>query len=182
MAAAAASEDSSRTAAILRAIKAEGAAAAEHRTSSKRGRLQQQQHQQHQHQQQVEKGLNSALGRAAARLLHDHLHKKLLPGLPNEEQMQYYRLADKPFSAAELVQLHSSYLAPKTIRTVLIDTPGSTPGSSRETRRASKSTRAEQQFPSELARGLLRLRDAVHVFKHTTSTAASLSCTPEPCS
>jgi hypothetical protein len=166
MTAAAASQGRSRSAAVLRAIKAEGAAAVVRCTYNRRGLSEEQQQQE-----EDAGGCNLPLGRAAARLLHDHLSKKLLPGLPNEQQLQYYMLADEPFSAAELVQLHSSYLAPKTVRTVPTDTGGAA-SSSRETRRASKSTRAEQQFPSGLARGLLRLRDAVYVFKHTTSTAA----------
>jgi hypothetical protein len=108
------------------------------------------------------------------RLLKDHLHAKLLPGLPNEQQLQYYELADKPFNASELVQLHSRYLTPKTVRTVQayvgIASSSVASGSSRESRRVSKSTRAEQQFPL-LAPGLLRLRNAVYVFKHSTSRA-----------
>jgi hypothetical protein len=162
MEAAAGSGGSSRTAAVLKAIKAEAAAAAEQRGCGKRRRQEQQQ--------QVAGGSDAPLGRAAARLLHDHLHARLLPGLPNEDQLQYYRLADEPFSAAQLVQLHSRHLAPKTVRIVQADSTSGA-GSSRDTRRATKSSRAEQQYPL-LAPGLLRLRDAVYVFKHTTSTAA----------
>jgi hypothetical protein len=125
---------------------------------------------QQQQQQQDAAGSDPPLGRAAARLLHSHLQAKLLPGLPNEQQLQYYSLADTPFNAAELVQLHSRYLAPKTVRTVQTDA-SSAAGSRRSTRQATKSSRVEQQF-ALLAPGLLRLRDAVYVFKHTTSTAA----------
>jgi hypothetical protein len=162
-------DDSSRTAAILRAIKAETTAAAQQQAPSKsrKGRQAQQQ-------QQAEGQTASPLGRAATRLLKDHLHAKLLPGLPNEQQLQYYELADKPFSAGELVQLHSRYLTPKTVRTVQADagvaSSSAASGNSRESRRVGKSTRAQQQFPL-LAPGLLRLRDAVYVFKHSTSTA-----------
>jgi hypothetical protein len=169
--AAAGAEGSSLTAAILKAIKAESAAAAAQQETPSKTRKRRPQPQ-HQHQQPQH--TTSPLGRAATRMLKDHLHAKLLPGLPNEEQLQYYELADRPFSASELVQLHSQYLTPKTVRTVQADagiaSSSVSSGSSRESRHVSKSTRAEQQFPL-LAPGLLRLRDAVYVFKHSTSRA-----------
>ena len=166
MIAAAGTEGSTRTAAILRAIKAEAAAAAEQNAPSKMRKRRQQQQQQEQ--QQVAERTDSPLGRAATRLLREHLHGKLLPGLPNEEQLQYYKLADKPFSAGELVQLPSHYLTPKSVRTVQADSSAASRG--RESRHVKRMTRAEQQH-APLAPGLLRLRNAVYVFKHSTSTA-----------
>lgn len=170
MAAPAKVEGSSRTTAILAAVKVEAALQAAFVQSCGTRTWQEQQ-------QGVAGDATQVppLGIAAAKLLQDHLNAKLLPGRLNEEQLQYYRLADKPFSAAELVQLHSSYLTPKTVRTVQADSGAAnsttdSSSSSRVLRHARKSTRAEQQFP-RLAPGLLRLRDAVYVFKHTTSTA-----------
>jgi hypothetical protein len=139
-----------RVTSILAAVKAEGAAAP---TSSNR----KQQQEPHQQQQPV-------LGRAAARLLRDALAAGQLPGLPNQQQMQYFQLADVPFRAADLVALHTQFLvADRTSRTTAGPSDNCS-SSSRQTRKVQKVTQAEKHYP-QLAPALLALRDTVAVLR-----------------
>lgn len=162
-----------RVSTILAAIKAEGAAAAANAAAAAPSSSNGQQQQQH-----------PVLGRAAARLLHDALAAGQLPGLPNEQQMQYFRLADEPFRAADLVALHTQFLVPdKTSRTTAGPNNDSSSGSgssSRQTRKVQKVTLVEKHYP-QLAPALLELRDAGPVLRQRGVShipASALTRTP----
>jgi hypothetical protein len=104
-----------------------------------------------------------------------------LPGLPNQQQRQYFQLADLPFKAADLVDLYKQFLVPdKTSRTTA--GPDDTSSSGRQTRKAKKVTLVEKQY-LQLAPGLLQLRDAVPVFRqHGVSHIPASAVTQTPAS
>lgn len=99
-------------------------------------------------------------GPEARRLVRSGLQAQKLPGVPNQQQMVYFDLADIPFSAAELRALHEARLQPYIAERLSAAVNRS--GRCREqlVQVAVKQCRMEVHYP-QLAPAILQLRDAV---------------------